>query len=312
MAGGMAYGNQLVVHDATLNRRSSHISNSNATFRSGQSPMDDIYMYRTGIRGRKKYTLYLVILILFIIALANILTTFILLGVLHLGYGMQSLEFMPPGWLIRFLQNADIKTVIPINGIVGGFKGEDLHIYGNDQPVFLQSKTNPRSQLEINPHETRISNVTSFKVLNPNTGRNIFSTEFASFGLPKAVRKLNVHQVIVNKISSPVDERLRVKSDIQVIMTGNEGMHMLGREVILAGQDVFLTSRNASIVLDAKNGVVLNNTKFPNFDDVTEDPPGQYKICVCRSSGRLFRIPVLQRSYSCINAVTSGPISPCI
>ena len=56
--------------------------------------------------------------------------------------------------------------------------------------------------IEVNSDETIFSDINSFKVVDPNTGQQIFSTEYASFGLPKAVKKLNVHQVVVNKVSS--------------------------------------------------------------------------------------------------------------
>lgn len=58
-----------------------------------------------------------------------------MLGVLRIGYGMESMEFITGGRLLRFLNHADMGTIIPDSGIIGGFSESDLPIIGNNQPV---------------------------------------------------------------------------------------------------------------------------------------------------------------------------------
>lgn len=48
---------------------------------------------------------------------------------------MESMEFIRSGRLLRFLNHADMGTVIPDTGIIGGFAESDLPIIGDNQPV---------------------------------------------------------------------------------------------------------------------------------------------------------------------------------
>lgn len=48
---------------------------------------------------------------------------------------MESMEFIRSGRLLRFLNHADMGTVIPDTGIIGGFTESDLPIVGDNQPV---------------------------------------------------------------------------------------------------------------------------------------------------------------------------------
>lgn len=54
---------------------------------------------------------------------------------LRIGYGMESMEFIRTGRLLRFLNHADMGTVVPDTGIIGGFAESDLPIVGDNQPV---------------------------------------------------------------------------------------------------------------------------------------------------------------------------------
>lgn len=71
-----------------------------------------------------------------------------LLSVLRIGYGMESMEFIRSGQLLRFLNHADMGTVIPDTGIIGGFAESDLPIVGDNQPVRLILLINSLSYLQ--------------------------------------------------------------------------------------------------------------------------------------------------------------------
>lgn len=58
-----------------------------------------------------------------------------MLNVLQIGYGMHSLEFIPNGFLLKFLQKADLGHIVITDGIVGSFLGDDLTIVGHNQAV---------------------------------------------------------------------------------------------------------------------------------------------------------------------------------
>jgi len=277
-----------------------HVGN----FKAGYVSVNEQYLRKTGIRGRKSVILFVAVISILAVALFNLLITVTLLRVLHLGYDMHGLEFVSPHRLLRILKYADMGQVMVHNGTVGGFAKRDLHLTGvASQSVILKASGRTQTTMSVGPDQTVLQNVADFSVRDPKTGRPIFSTDYTGFGLPKSVRNLQVSQVRVSRISSPVDHYLQVIAKNQIKMKGSEGLHMEGRELVWsAGQDLSLKSVNASIILYGIDGVTINLENLPLVAEPRDDDPQQYKICVCMPQGRLFRVPVTSAGYNCANA----------
>lgn len=280
------------------------------------APITESYLQKTGLRGRKGMFFYGLVVFLFVVALANLGVTVLLLTVLRIGYGMESMEFIRPGRLLRFLNEADLGIVVAHTGTIGGFAGENMVITGDSQSVILKAgsddplKAGPT--IEVSPEFTVISNVDEFRVRSPTTGENIFSTKYDDFKLPSGVPNLSVKEAYVSRISSPSNENLDISSPYQTILKGNEGLSMEGKEIIIsAGLDVFFKSVNQSIILDGAKGVKLSVDKMPIATKNNEGAPRWYKLCICMPSGKIFRVPVRDKGYGCKDIRFPESINPC-
>lgn len=285
----------------------------NGNFNAGYVPIFENTLHKTGLRGRKAMLFYGLVVGLFVVSLANLAVTILLLGVLRIGYGMESLEFLPSGQLLRFLNHADLGTVIPHRGVIGGFKDKDLHITGESQPVRLQHPGNKGSKgpsLEVGPEWTMVTNAKEFRVRSPTTGRTIFSTEYQGFQLPKGIPNLNVKEAHVSRLTSAKRDPLIISSPYQIMLKGNGGMDMEGHNITwYAGHNLFLRSVNQSVTLDGNSGIRLSVDKLPL--SLSNGGLFGYKLCVCMPSGRLFRVPVREQGFGCGDVRFPESINPC-
>lgn len=245
-----------------------------------------------------------------------------LLGVLRIGYGMESLEFLPSGRLLRFLNNADLGTVIPHKGVIGGFKDTDLHIIGESQPVVVRTSVDKQAgrqmsdtagpSLEVGPDWTVVSNVKEFRVRSPTTGRTIFSTEYQGFQLPKGIPNLSVKEAHVSRLTSAKRDPLIISSPYQILLKGNGGLDMEGHNITWsAGHNIFLRSVNQSLTLDGSNGIRILAAGLPRSENPSSDASYWYKLCVCMPSGRIFRVPVREQGFGCGDVRFPESVNPC-
>ncbi|XP_067134188.1 beta-sarcoglycan [Centruroides vittatus] len=293
----------------------------NSNFKAGYVPIYEPYLHKTGLRGRKGMLFYALVILLFIIALANLAVTVLLLSVLRIGYGMESMEFIRPGLLLRFLHHADMGRVLSSSGIIGGFAEKDLPIIGDSQPVILHATSkgftysdgkNTGPSMEVGPDWTLISDVEEFRVRSPSTGQTIFSTKYQDFKLPAGIPNLYVKEAHVSRITSGTNQSLEVSSPYQVMLKGNEGLTVEGKEIIwVAGQDLHFKSVNQSIILDGRLGVMIPVDKIPLAAEPQDNSPRWYKVCVCVPSGRIFRVPVRDHGYGCHDVRFPESINPC-
>ncbi|XP_076320831.1 sarcoglycan beta isoform X3 [Tachypleus tridentatus] len=248
----------------------------NSNFQAGYVPIYEPYLHKTGLRGRKGMLFYCLVVILFIIALANLAVTLLLLSVLRIGYGMESLEFISHGLLLRFLNHADLGKVIPAYGVVAGFGNEDLTLTGNNQKVIIQAKNvmdaasliGNGPSMEVGVDHILIQNADEFRVRSPSTGRTLFSTNYKDFKLPPGISNLAVKEAHV--------------------------------------------SRNQSVRLDGKKGVRLSTDKLPLAAEPLSGARRWYKVCVCMPSGKVFRVPVRNYGHGCNDVRFPESINPCV
>ena len=286
-----------------------------------------IYLFRTDegntrkMRAKQKHSAYLfwiLISLLFILALGNLILTISILGVLRLGQGMESLELVPAESVIKFFGLIDLDNIYKRDGKLESFNDFPMEVEGDEGNVFISIPENEKeitSTINFDKKQKIIKNVDSFIVRNPLTGKTIFSTDFPNFGLPKGVGKLDVELVLTKRITSALDKILVIKSDSFVKLKGSEGIHIDGKEVIFsADQDIFLKSVNKSIILDGQNGVIIDVRNLPIASEKNPRTFTQYKICVCMPEGKLFRLaipPGQSTVISCNNIATSSFDNPC-
>ncbi|GIY04030.1 hypothetical protein CEXT_343431 [Caerostris extrusa] len=127
----------------------------------------------------KECYFYSLVVLLFAIALINLAVIVVLLSILRIGYGMESMEFITGGKLLRFLSHADMGTVIPDSGVIGGFIGSDLPIIGDNQPIIFRTTSGLNfgkygPSMEIHHDHTVISGIDEFLLQSPTSGKSIF------------------------------------------------------------------------------------------------------------------------------------------
>lgn len=135
----------------------------NSNFKAGYVPIEEERLHKTGLRGRKGNIAVCVVVLLFLLALINLIVsprcllcsralklglcietgtlpfpqiTLVIWTVIRIGpNGCDSLEFHESG-LLRFKQKADMGIVHPLHkSTVGGRKDQDLVLVGNNNPV---------------------------------------------------------------------------------------------------------------------------------------------------------------------------------
>ncbi|KAF7661432.1 hypothetical protein LDENG_00262090 [Lucifuga dentata] len=234
----------------------------NSNFKAGYVPIEEERLHKTGLRGRKGNMAVCIIVLLFLLALINLIITLVIWTVIRIGpNGCDSMEFHETG-LLRFKQKADMGIVHPLHkSTVGGRKDRDLVIVGNNNPVVFQQGT---TKLSVEKDKTSIVSDVGISFTDPRTQTTFFSTDFENheFHLPKGVKVLSVKKASTERITSSASSDLNIKGDSKAIIRGNEGINIMGRTVeFKVGGGIELRAEN-SIVLNGS--VMFNATRIPN------------------------------------------------
>uniref|UniRef100_A0A3Q4M9N0 Beta-sarcoglycan n=3 Tax=Pseudocrenilabrinae TaxID=318546 RepID=A0A3Q4M9N0_NEOBR len=269
----------------------------NSNFKAGYVPIEEERLHKTGLRGRKGNMAVCIIIILFLLALINLIITLVIWTVIRIGpNGCDSMEFHESG-LLRFKQKADMGIVHPLHkSTVGGRKDQDLVIVGNNNPVVFQQGT---TKLSVEKDKTSIVSDVGISFTDPRTQTTFFSTDFENheFHLPKGVKVLSVKKASTERITSNAASDLNIKGD-SAIIRGNEGVNIMGRTIeFKMGGNIELRAEN-SIVLNGS--VMFNATRFPNSagDLYFNEGQERYKLCMCED-GTLFRVRVKFTNMGC-------------
>ncbi|XP_026555684.1 beta-sarcoglycan [Pseudonaja textilis] len=278
----------------------------NSNFKAGYIPIDEDRLHKTGLRGRKGNLAICVLVLLFILAVINLIITVIIWAVIRIGpNGCDSMEFHDSG-LLRFKQDSDMGIIHPLyKSTVGGRRNEDLVIVGENQPiVFQQGET----KLSVEKNKTSITSDIGMEFVDPRTQNTLFSTDYNTheFNLPSGVKILNVQKASTERITSNATSDLNIKVDGRAIVRGNEGVFIMGKTIKFSiGRNLELKADN-SIILNGS--VMINVSRLPNSSHKEQFNNGdweRYKLCMC-SDGTLFRIPVKSRNMGCQTS-----INPC-
>ncbi|XP_069487777.1 beta-sarcoglycan [Ambystoma mexicanum] len=271
----------------------------NSNFKAGYIPIDEDRLHKTGLRGRKGNLAICVIVVLFILAVINLIITLVIWAVIRIGpNGCESMEFHDSG-LLRFKQVSDMGVIHPLyKSTVGGRRNEDLVITGNNQPVVFQQGT---TKLSVEKDKTSISSDVGMAFVDPRTQNTLFSTDYEKheFHLPAGVKTLNVLKASTERITSNATSDLNIKVDGRAIVRGNEGVFIMGKTIeFRMGGDMELKAEH-SIVLNGS--IMVSTSRLPTSHSgqlVHDDGWERYKLCMC-ADGTLFRVQVKTRNMGC-------------
>ncbi|XP_071451311.1 uncharacterized protein Scgbeta isoform X2 [Hetaerina americana] len=247
----------------------------------GYVPVHEPSLGRTGVRGRKTFVLWALVLLLFALAAANLCLTLTVLGVLRVGHGMEAIEFLSELGILKFRGIADLDRVTKRDGRIQGFAGSPVEISGDGGSVLFDLGASVAPRISLDEEGISMTGLESLDVLihgthrvgggalglplmPPHAAPAVFSTRFPNFELPRGVRRLDVASATAKRLSSPVGSSLRLKSSSRVRLRGSEGAVLDGKELAWsADQDILLLSVNGSILLNGSKGVVLDVRSVP-------------------------------------------------
>ncbi|KAH0616201.1 hypothetical protein JD844_027153 [Phrynosoma platyrhinos] len=265
----------------------------NSNFKAGYIPIDEDRLHRTGLRGRKGNLAICVIVLLFILAVINLIITIIIWAVIRIGpNGCDSMEFHDSG-LLRFKQDSDMGIIHPLyKSTVGGRRNEDLVIVGENQPVVFQQGD---TKLSVEKNQTSITSDIGMEFVDPRTQNTLFSTDY------------NTHEFhLPSGITSNATSDLNIKVDGHAIVRGNEGVFIMGKTIEFHMWGDMELRADKSIVLNGS--VMVNTSRLPSYSPKDQFSNGdweRYKLCMC-ADGTLFRVQVKTRNMGCQTS-----INPC-
>lgn len=238
---------------------------------------------------------------------------------------MESVEIVSKDEVIKFHGDADLDHVFYSDGSLKGFQNVPFKIQSDEGSVIVSMKnTNDETnvnKIEITDKDIIFSNVEKFFVYDPTSRRNVFSTDYKDFKIPKGLPNLDVKKLRVKRLLSTHNSNLTVRSDTVTRLRGNGGLAIQGKEIsFTADGDIYLNSVNGSIYLLADN-VKIDMKHVPvvvpnaTFDFGGMRPLPQFKLCVCMPQGYLFKVPILNNIKShlaCQFVDLSAGNNPCL
>ncbi|XP_068626039.1 beta-sarcoglycan [Battus philenor] len=270
--------------------------------------------------GRKTFAFWTLVCLLFVLAVGNLILTFTILAVLRLGYGMESMEFLPEHNAIKFFGEADLDHVYKRDGQLESFRDTPMTISSENGSVTFNLQTRlsrSDAKLTVNTSGVFVRGVSSMELFDPDSGEVVFSTKAPEMNLPDGVNSLLAKQISTKRISSPIDEDLVIRSETTAHLRGAEGTRMETKELFWsADQDIHLKSVNGSVVLSGKEGVFVDVRYLPiamPINRTEKYTSGQFKLCVCMPQGKLFRVAATPgQSSPCSHVNMTGDLNPCL
>ncbi|KAM3955289.1 sarcoglycan beta [Aphomia sociella] len=270
-------------------------------------------------KGRKTFAFWTLIVLVFALAIGNLILIFTILAVLRLGQGMESMEFLPEHNAIKFFGATDLQHVYKRDGLLESYRDTPMSITSENGSVLFNLQTRlsrSDTKLTVNTSGVFVRGVSALQLLDPDSGETVFSTGSSHMNLPDGVNNIHAKQLSTKRITSPVDEDLLLRSNTSAHLRGAEGTRMESKELLWkADQDIYLKSINGSVVLSGKEGVFIDVRYLPialPINRTDRAATGQFKVCVCMPQGKLFRIPVPNgQKVSCSHINMTANLNPC-
>lgn len=295
----------LSIRDKALLKRSVSKHHNN-NFKAGYVPVHEQYLTKTGLRGRKTLAFWTLVVLLFVLAVGNLILTMVILGVLRMGRGMQSLEHISEDAAIKFYGNTDLGDIYKRDGKLESYADVPMEITSQGGSIRLNLSVNERSSNKVTLEQYG-TYLRGFEALDVHStkGDTLFSTTSPLLNSLRNAQNLESRIVETSRIVSSLNSALKLESR-NITLKGAEGTLIDGREVIWnAGEDIYLKSINGSLVLSGTDGIFLN---FAQLDGshVRHGGSSQYKLCVCMPQGKLFRVRVQNNTKTYCHEVRSS------
>ena len=241
------------------------------------------------------YYFWAIAIFFFTLALLNLIVLLVIIHVLEITpAGMEAIEFLPTRGSVKFLKDLVVPALTVGSGFISGFAGEPLNLEAENGDVVFQVKHGSlggQPQLRVSPQEISLINVDSFRILDPETGQVYFDAFAPEFHMEDPIESLAASEIETNRLVSPLNKDLFIKSDSGLDLMGAEGISVESKSLdIEAGQDITLTSSSGSISLDGQ--VTLDPLALPIGGGGYPGETTQFKLCICGSSGKIFPVPV--------------------
>ncbi|CAH0560120.1 unnamed protein product [Brassicogethes aeneus] len=271
-----------------------------------------------GTRGRKTFAFWILVGLLFTLAIGNLILTITILSVLKLGHGMQNFEIIDQENISNFYGDIDLDHLYNREGTFRGFSGDTVDISSMDSSVIFSLLSNPTggfpTTLKIFKNLTVLKGVNTFVIKTPD-GTSIFTTTEPTFESLGTAKSFTTKQLETSQIKSAIDEDLNIESKSFINLKGTEGTKIESREIVWsADQDIYLKTVNGCIILSGEDGVYIDMNRIPVAQLRNNTiKTGQYKVCVCMPEGKLFRIPIVSthETVFCDDVDIGTTGSPC-
>lgn len=136
------------------------------------------------------------------------------------------------------------------------------------------------------------------------------------------ISKLTISNGItnLNKIRSPTDQNLEIQANNLLMLKGNNGLNLDGKQIDLKSEQILIKSLNSTINFDSENGNIYfqifqndkqDNKNRPDQQEQLESDKYQYKLCIC-ANGLLFKIMAIDNMTKCSDVRFPVNNNPCV
>lgn len=184
---------------------------------------------KTIVRGRKTFAFWTLVVLLFLLAVGNLILTMTILGVLRIGSGMESIELIPQEQALKFFGEADLGNIHKQDGVMENFLNENLDITAENTSVLLSLNTRPNretTKMEVEQNGTLFRKLNSFRI-QTSKKELLFDAVNPSYANLKNANNFKSKIIETNKIRSKLNETLKIEGD-QVHLKGSEGSKVEG------------------------------------------------------------------------------------
>eukprot|EP00057_Strongylocentrotus_purpuratus_P032061 XP_786524.3 PREDICTED: beta-sarcoglycan [Strongylocentrotus purpuratus] len=302
---------RLSMLDKSLERRRVN-KEHNSNFRAGYVAVHEDHLHKTGLRGRKRFLAYFLLFLIYAVAIANLVLTVLIVLALRIDQnGSDVMEFRGEGG-VKYKTDVMAERVLSDIGEFGGYKGQDLEVHGDGQPVILQHMIGHGSSVEFSGANTTLRSQEGLHIIDPLTGNTILHTANDS-GIPSptGMKQLKTTQVITTKVTPSIVDDLRVMSDQVLTIQGNEGLTIGAKDIDMSGSNIILNALDTlSLEGGPDGGVYINTTLLPRKSTTRTGGAGMgLTLCVCGGTGRIFQVTAPPgMSHPCGKLITN----PCL
>ncbi|KAF5286818.1 hypothetical protein FQA39_LY00351 [Lamprigera yunnana] len=277
----------LSIRDKTLLKKSiSKHHNNNNNCKDGYIPVHSQDLEKVGLQGRKTFAFWTLVFLLFILAFGNLILTVVILGVLRLGQGMQSLELISKEDVLKFMGETDLGNIYKRDGKIEGFSNIPVEIIADNGSVIIKLTIKygrSTNKVKIDQNGTNFEDIDEFEIKNKNNDL-IFSSNSRDFVNYKNLNNFNTRMVETNRIVSPINKGLELEGR-NIYLKGAEGTIMDSKKMDwTADQDIHLESH--SLLINSTN-VVLVDVDVSKHNEFNK---AHYKVCICMPQGKLFKL----------------------